>query len=69
MTFPGSEQRCVRCGQTFRWRVDKRGRVIAIVDELVFGGHVELIGEREYFDRGVGHPSIKGARFHSEVCG
>jgi hypothetical protein len=68
VTFPGTTQRCARCERTFRWRVDKRGRVLAVDDELVFGGRVELIGENEYFDHGVGHPSIMRARLHSEVC-
>lgn len=68
MTFPGTTQRCARCDRTFRWRVNSRGAIFAVDDELVLGGRVELIGDAEFFDRGQGHPSIMGARFHGEVC-
>lgn len=67
MLYPGLVVRCAQCGQPFTWRVDHRGKVTAISDDMVLGGNVEIVGNDEYRDA-VPHPAVEASRFHSEVC-
>lgn len=65
--IPGSETRCVACGRMVRWRAGPRGRLVAIDDELVPGGNVELVGEDGYLGV-MPHPAVERARLHASAC-
>ncbi len=67
MLYPGLVVRCSQCLRQFTWRVDQRGQVAAISDDMVLGGNVRIVGGAEFREE-IPHPTVELAQFHVKVC-